>query len=295
MRRPGYRTGLGLLLLPWLVGTVVLVLVPAVVTAGFAFTRYDGLGPPVFTGLQTYRDLLQYSELRAALISTAVLVAIAVPMRIVGGLLLALLLHRREPLVATGRVAAYAPSVVPDVATALVWLWIVNPVFGPLGLVASAVGLEAGPVLLDSTGARLTIVAISVFALGEGFLVLLAARRELPPVLYDVARLEGARGLAVFRRVTLPQLAPVLGLLTARDLVVSLQVVLVPTLLLTGGGPLAATKTLPLLAYERGFRELRFGDGAAIALLLLVLTALVVLVQYRLLRRFSRGAAVSSG
>jgi multiple sugar transport system permease protein len=294
VRRPGYRAGLGLLLAPWAVGTLALVLVPAVVTAGFAFTRYDGLSAPRFAGLQVYRDLLQYSELRAALFSTAVLVALAVPIRVGGGLLLALLLHRRERLAASGRVAAYAPTVVPDVATALVWLWVVNPVFGPLGLVGGALGFEVGPVLLDTTGARLTVVAISAFALGEGFLVLLAARRELPAQLYDVARVEGAGPLTVFRRVTLPMLAPVLGLLTARDLVVSLQVVLVPTLLLTAGGPVAATKSLPLLAYERGFRELRFGDGAAIALLLLVLTALVVLLQFRLLRRWTRGRAVST-
>jgi multiple sugar transport system permease protein len=87
----------------------------------------------------------------------------------------------------------------------------------------------------------------------------------------------------------------VLGLLTARDLVVSLQVILVPTLLLTRGGPLGATKTLPLLAYERGFRELELGDGAAIALLLTLMTGLVVALQFRLLRRWTRAVAVPAG
>jgi multiple sugar transport system permease protein len=95
--------------------------------------------------------------------------------------------------------------------------------------------------------------------------------------------------------VTLPLLAPVLGLLTARDLVVSLQVAMVPTLLLTRGGPLGATKTLPVLAYERAFRELELGDGAAIAVLLLLLTGAVVALQYRLLRRWTRAVAVSAG
>ncbi|HVE74735.1 MAG TPA: sugar ABC transporter permease [Mycobacteriales bacterium] len=290
---PTYRGGTQRLLLPWLIGTLVLVAGPMLVTAVFAFTRYDALSPPRFVGLEVFRDLWAYQELRTSLVTTAVIVAIAVPLRVGGGLALALLLHRRGALTAGGRVAAYAPSVLPDVATALVWLWVVNPIYGPIGLVAAAFGGGLGPVLLDPTGARLTIVAISAFALGEGFLVTLAARRELPEALYDVARTEGANGLALFRRVTLPMLTPVLGLLTARDLVVSLQVVLVPTLLLTAGGPLGATKTLPLLAYERGFRELRLGDAAAIALVLMLLTLVVVLVQARLLRRWNRGRATA--
>lgn len=292
-RRLGYRRGLWLLLAPFLFGVTALVLVPAVVTAVFAFTRYDGLAPPTFVGLETFRDLLGYAELRRSLAATAFFVALAVPLRIAGGLALALLLHRRERLAAPGRLAAYTPAVLPDAATALIWLWVVNPVYGPLAVVLQATG--GGPVLLDRLGARLTIVAVAVFALGEGFLVTLAARREIPAVLYDVARVEGARGAGLFRRVTLPLLAPVLGLLTARDLVVSMQLTLVPVLLLTRGGPLGATKTLPVLVYERGFRELRFGDAAALALVLFVLTVVVVAVQFRLLRRWTRGGAVTTG
>jgi multiple sugar transport system permease protein len=294
MRRPGYSTGLRLMLAPFLLGALVLVLVPAVMTAGFAFTRYDGLAPAQFVGLDTYRDLFAYQELRRSLAATAFFVVLAVPLRVLAGLGLALLLHRRrQRLAGAGRVAAYVPTVLPDAATALIWLWVVNPVYGPLAVVLQ-VG-SGSPLLLDRLGARLTIVAIAVFALGEGFLVTLAARREVPEVLYDVARLEGAGGAGLFRRVTLPMLAPVLGLLSARDLVVSMQVTLVPVLLLTRGGPLGATKTLPVLVYERGFRELRFGDAAALALLLFLLTVLLVALQYRLLRRWLRAGAVTSG
>jgi multiple sugar transport system permease protein len=291
----GYRAGLWWLLAPWLVGTAVLVVGPALVTVAFAFTEYDALSPPRFVGFSAFADLLRYGEFRRALASTLIILAIAVPLRVGGGLALALLLHRRARLAVAGRVAAYAPAVVPDVATALVWLWVVNPVFGPIGMVASAFGHGLGPVLLDPTGARLTVVAISAFAVGEGFLVTLAARRELPEVLYDVARTEGAGPVTAFRRVTLPLLTPVLGVLTARDLVVSLQAVMVPTLLLTNGGPLDATKTLPLLAYERGFRELELGDGAAIAVLLMLLTGAFVALQFRLLRRWTRAVSMPSG
>ena len=286
MKKPGYRVGLWLLLLPFVIGTVVLVIGPAVVTAGYAFTRYELISPPRFVGLDVFRDLYHNAETRDSLLTTGVFLALAVPLRILGGLALALLLHRRERLAAPGRVAAFAPVVIPDAAMALVWLWVVNPVYGPLGLLTKSLSGDS-PLLLSTWGARLTIVAIAVFALGEGFLVTLAARRELPDVLYDVARTEGAGSGMQFRRVTLPLLAPVLGLLVARDLLTSMQVTLVPILLLTEGGPLNATKTLPVLIYEKGFRELRFGDAAALALFLTVVTAVLVVLQFRLLRRWT--------
>jgi len=287
MRHGRYRPGLWRLLAPFGLGALVLVVAPAVVTAVYAFTRYDALSPARFVGFDVFRDLWRYPELHDSLEATAWFLVLAVPLRVAGGLGLALLMHRPERLGVLGRVAAYAPAVVPDPATALVWLWVVNPVYGPVGLVVRTVGGDPSPVLLSPWGARLTIVAIAVLAVGEGFLVTLAARRELPEALYDVARTEGAGAFGCFRRVTLPMLAPVLGLVAARDLVASMQVTLVPTLLLTRGGPLNATKTLPVLAYERGFRELRLGDAAALAVILTLATGVVVALQFRLLRRWS--------
>jgi len=295
MRRPSYTLGLHLLLAPFLAGVLALVLVPAVVSAGYAFTSYDGISPAEFVGLRSLRRLFAYAEFRRSLVATGLFVALAVPLRIATGLGLALLMHRRERLAVPGRLAAYAPSVLPDAALVLVALWVVNPAYGPLAVLVRLGGGTPGPLLLDPWGARLTILGLAVVTVGEGFLVTLAARREVPEVLYDVARLEGARGAGLFARVTLPALAPVLGLLSARDLVLSMQVTLVPVLLLTRGGPLSATTTLPVLAYERGFRELRFGDAAAIGVLLLLATLLVAGVQALLLRRWTRGGSVVSG
>jgi multiple sugar transport system permease protein len=260
-----YRRGALLLGAPFVVGALVLVVLPAVVSAGYAFTTYDGLSPAQWNGLGTFRDVLADPELHASLRATGWFLLLAVPLRVLGGLLLALLADGHGRLAGATRTAVFSPSVVPDPATALIWLWVVNPLYGPLSLVVDS------PVLIDTWGARLTIVALSVFGLGEGFLVTLAARRELPEELYELARVEGARGLARFRRVTLPLLAPVLLLLAGRDVLVSMTSALVPTLLLTRGGPLDATKTLPLLVYERGFREGDLGEGAALAVLTLVL------------------------
>ncbi len=287
-----YQRGAALMGLPFLLGALLLIVGPAIVSAGYAFTTYDGLSAPTFNGLDTFRTVLADPELRNSLRATGWFLLLAVPLRIVGGLLFALLADGSGRIAGATRVSVFAPSVIPDPATALIWLWIVNPLYGPLGAVIRLAGGTPGPVLIDTWGARLTIVALSVFALGEGFLVTLAARRELPEQLYDAARAEGARPLARFRRLTLPLLAPVLLLLAARDVLVSMTNALVPTLLLTKGGPLDATKTLPLLVYERGFREGDLGEGAALAVITLVLALLafaVAALALRATRRWGRG------
>ncbi|HVF19925.1 MAG TPA: sugar ABC transporter permease [Mycobacteriales bacterium] len=288
MRRAlSYRAGLGVLLTPFLVGSAVLVAAPLVVTAVLAFTRYDALSSPTWAGTGNFVGLLDDPEMHASLRATGWFVLLVVPARVIGSAALALLMHRRERLSSTGRIAVFLPAVVPDVATSLVWLWLINPLYGPLAAVARLAGFTPGAVLHDKWGARLVIAAVASLALGEGFLVALAARREAPERMYEVARAEGARPFTVLRRVTLPLLAPTLALLAARDLVASLQASVAPTLLLTGGGPRRGTLTLPVFAYERGFEELRLGDSAALALLLFVTTTAFALLQLRLVRRWT--------
>jgi multiple sugar transport system permease protein len=267
--RSAYRRGLGLLATPFVVGATALILLPLLFTIVLAFMRFDGFSPGGWAGLDTFRRLAADPELHQSFWVSVSFLLIALPMRIGGGLLLALLANARGTLAATTRLAVYTPAVIPEPATALVWLWIVNPFYGPLGAVIRLVGGTPGPILLDKWGARLTLVAVSAFALGEGFLVSLAARREVSQTLYDAARVEGAGAWALFRRITLPLLAPTLALLLARDVLTSMQASLVTVLLLTGGGPLGETKTMPAFIYERGFLESVPGDGAALALLLL--------------------------
>jgi multiple sugar transport system permease protein len=286
-RARSYDSGLRWLLAPFVAGSIVLVVLPALASALYAFTEYDGLHEPRYRGLAVFRALYHDPEARDSLRATLAVAGAAVPLRIGGALALALFLHRRERLATAARTATFAPVLVPDAAMALVWMWVVNPVYGPLGVAAGSLGFD-GPLLLDDWGARAVVVGLATLTLGEGFLVLLAARRELPAGVYEVARLEGAGPWQTFRRVTLPLLVPVLAFLVARDLVLSLQATLVPTLLLTNGGPLNATKSLPVMVVERGFFELRFGDAAALAVVLFVGTLVVVGLELLVLRRWLR-------
>jgi multiple sugar transport system permease protein len=112
----------------------------------------------------------------------------------------------------------------------------------------------------------------------------------LPRELYELAAVEGAPPEVVFWRITLPLMAPVLLLLFLRDTIFSLQMSFVPALVVTEGGPPPYSTTyLPLFVYRNAFEYLRYGYAAAATLVMFGLTLLVVLVQWRVLRRWRRG------
>jgi multiple sugar transport system permease protein len=211
----------------------------------------------------------------------------AVPIRVVGALALALLLHHRSRLHAAGRVAVLVPTVIPDAAYALLWIWILNPLHGPLNLALGAAGFPTPAWLTQPTPARSGVVLMSAFQLGEGFLLALVARRQLPDELYEIASLSGAGRWSRFVRVTLPVMAPVLLLIAMRDTIVTLQGTFVPALVVTEGGPPPyATTYLPLFIYRNAFEYLRYGYASAATVAMLVVTASILWLQYRIVIRW---------
>lgn len=276
----------GALAWPYLIGVAILVALPAFGTVALAFTEYSGIEAPRFTGIDNFERLAGDRDFRYALFNSAVFVAISVPLRVAIATAVALLLHRRARGVGAARATAYLPSVVPDAAYALLWLWILNPLYGPLTLGLEALGLPTPRWFTDPWAARSGVVLMGVFQIGEAFVIALAARRAIPDRLYEAAAVDGARPAYVLRRVTLPLMAPVLALLALRDLIFSLQANFVPAFLVTGGDPNYATRFLPLYVYQQGFTYFRLGYAATMALAMFAVTALVVYAQYRLARRW---------
>ncbi len=292
----GHRQ-LGLLLTPYVAGLVVLVLAPFLVTFALAFTDFDLIRSPEWAGSRNFADLAADPIFRTALVNSLIFGAVAVPLRLLIALGLALLLHRPGPVAGAARTAAVLPAAVPEVAYGLLWLWLLNPLYGPINQVLrlggenglTAFGRTPPQWLTDPVDARAAIIGMSLFTIGETFVILLAARRALPPDVYELAALEDATAWDMLRRITLPLIAPVLGLLLIRDVIQSLQFSFVPALVVTDGGPPPyATTYVPLFAYRTAFEYLRYGYAAAATVVLLLLTVAAVALQWRLLRRYGR-------
>ena len=287
MRRDSERRWLALMLTPYLVGLTLLILGPALVTFGLALFDWDLITDPVFLGLDNFRELWGDEIFHISLRNSLGFILIAVPLRLLGALALALLLHPRFRGVGAYRSAVYLPTVVPDVAYALLWLWILNPLYGPLNLVLESLGGPTPRWFTDPDDARTAVVLMSLFQIGEGFVVALAVRQSLPQELYELAAVEDAKPWYVFGRITLPLMAPTLLLLLFRDTIYSFQANFVPALLVTEGGPPPYSTTyLPLFVYRNAFEYLRYGYAAAATLTMFAVTAAIVYAQYRVVRRW---------
>jgi multiple sugar transport system permease protein len=178
------------------------------------------------------------------------------------------------------------------VAFALIWLWIFNPLYGPVNLALGALGLPLPAWLAESETARFPFVIMSLFQIGEGFVVLLAALRGLPREYFDAGAVDGAGMWSSFRYLTLPLLLPWLVLLTFRDVALSFQYTFTPSFVMTGGDPYYATMFLPLLTYEEAFDRFRFGPGSALMLVVFLLSAAIIVGLYLIFRRHGYAADV---
>ncbi|MDP9067282.1 MAG: sugar ABC transporter permease [Actinomycetota bacterium] len=266
---------------PFLVGLVALVVLPALAASALAFTEFSGVQPPRFTGFENVARLLGDEALWRSFGNTAIYILIAVPVRLFAAVGAALLLNRHRTSSVAARPLVYLPTVVPDVAYALLWLWLLNPLYGPA---AALFGLSG--TLTNPWGARVSLALMGAFQIGEAFIVALAVRRSIPRHVYEAAAVDGATPWFTLSRLTLPLMAPMLALLALRDVILSLQVNFVPALLVTDGGPRYATTYVPLYVYRTAFRYFRLGYASTIALTMFVVTALVVYVQYRLAKRW---------
>ncbi|MFG3714279.1 carbohydrate ABC transporter permease [Micromonospora sp. NPDC047730] len=274
-------------LAPYAVAVALLVALPALLNVGYAFTDHTGLTrDPQFVGLANVRRMLADGFLLDSVQASLTHVALAVPVRLLAAGGLGLLLAAPRPGGRWFRVAVYLPTVVPDVALAVLFLWVLNPLYGPLNQVLGLFGHPGFTWLSDPTTARVAVVLMLAFPIGEGFVVVLAARRMLDGRLYEAAALEGCGPLGQLRRLTLPLLAPVLVLLAVRDTILTLQVNFVPAYVLTDGRPANATLYLPVYIFDQAFEFSGFAYGALISTALMALTAVVIAALLLMVRRW---------
>lgn len=283
-----YRFQLFLLLTPYLCGLIALVLGPMLMTVALSFTQYDIFSPPQWIGLANYQHFFVDQNFQRALFNSTWFVLSAVTLRVAGALLLAVLLNREGRAIELARATIYLPTIMPEVAYATVWLLILNPGFGPLNTALRAVGLPSVPWLQTEFTARASLVIMSFFELGEGFVLLLAALQTIPHELFEAAALDGANRVQRFWRLILPLMAPALLLLAFRDTALSFQGSFVPALITTETGPYYATYFLPHYMFDESFGLFKYGYGSAITVCMYILSALLITAQLLAAGRRSR-------
>jgi multiple sugar transport system permease protein len=278
------------MLAPYLIGISILTLGPAIAGFAIAFTHYNAINPPRFAGLANFRELLDDDVFRIALGNSLRYILLAVPLRLFGAFVMALLLLKPRPGTTLFRVMVYLPTVIPDMAWALIWLWILNPIYGPLNRALALIGFDGPSWMVDTTWAPYGIVLMMIWQIGEGFVISLAALQNVSRDLLDQSAIDGGSMLRTIWNITLPTIAPALLIVLLRDTVFSFQANFVPALIVgNGGDPKYATLYLPMYIYTTAFGYLRFGYAAAMTLSMYVVTGAILWAQFRAAKRWNVG------
>jgi lactose/L-arabinose transport system permease protein len=216
--------------------------------------------------LLNWRRLLTDSTLHVAMVNTAVIGIVQVPLMIALATALAVALNSdrlfARPVM---RFAFFAPVVVGEVAYSAIFRLLFNTEFGAVNAALGGVGIEEVAWLGDPVAAKVVIiVAVTWRWTGYNAIILLAGLQSIPRDIYEAASLDGAGRWRQFWTITLPLLSPVLLFCLFLSLLGTLQLFVEP-FLITAGGPGNATQTLGTYLYLQGFRNLNFGYASAIA------------------------------
>lgn len=273
---------------PWLVGCLVFMLVPMGMSFWYSFTDYPLLKPPVYVGLDNYRSLLADDRFWLVVKNTSLYAAVAIPACTLVALVMAAGLA--TPGVPMGRAfaaAVYLPTLVPMMATAMIWMWLFNGRYGLINNVLSVLGIGGPNWLEDGRFAIPVLVITSVWSVGQMVVVYIAAINEVPASLYEAARIDGMGPVRRFVHITLPMISPAILFNVITLTIGSLQAFVMPYVLFRNErGQKAAGDMYNLLLYDNAFVYRKFGHASAMAwmqlLVILALTGLMLAMSKRL-------------
>jgi ABC-type sugar transport system permease subunit len=301
-RRRRSRVGY-LFLLPYFIPFLAFLVVPVFWSIYLSFNKGGLLDSAQWVGFDNWREISADTELTDSIKNTAIYVVEAIFIVFVLALFLALLLNRYRKGSNIFKLALYVPLLAPAVLVGLVWQFVTNYDFGLFNLILTNLGIDRVNILgnttiplpfaSDQTLALLVIVFAEVWrGLGFWTLYFLASLQSVPDELLDAAKVDGAKGFARFRRVTLPMLRPMLLFAVVIAIIANFQV-FDTVYVITQGGPYQSTSTLVWFVWKRLFQFQQTGQGYAAAVLLLGIILVLTALSFWLLgtrRRHERAA-----
>lgn len=283
-RRGRQREGAAWVFLsPWVLGAVVLTLLPMAVSLYLSFTDYDLFNAPRWVGLRNYAQMFtEDPRYWRSVGATLMYVVIAVPLQLALALGVALALKSMRRGKGFYRSAFYAPSLLgASMSIALVWRAIFND-GGTVDNLLSDIGIHTGGWVNKPGWALLAVALLTVWQFGAPMVIFLAGLQQIPTELYEAAAVDGASRKRQFVSITLPMLSPVLFFNLVLQTIQAFQV-FTPAFAVSGGkgGPADSTLFYTLYLYDRGFVASHMGYASAMAWVLLIAIGAVTAVLFR--------------
>lgn len=273
---------------PWILGLVLLFGYPIVSSLYYSFTDYTILSSPEWTGLSNLQHLFAGDDVfRRSLGNSVYYAVLYVPFSIIMGVTLALLLNmdiKGQPIY---RTIYFLPVLVPDVALAILWQWLLNPQIGLVNTLLWDVFKIMGPGwIADPKWSKPAVILMSLWGVGQAVVIYLAGLQDVPKELYDAADVDGANWWHRIWNVTLPMITPVVFFMLITNMIGALQMFTVPYIMSGGDGrPAQSLMFYSMYLYRNAFVYFKMGYASAMAWILLV----IVLVETAIVFRSSGG------
>lgn len=272
---------------PFLIGAAVFLLVPMALSLYYSMTDYSVLEPPLWVGAGNYRRMLSDPTFLRVVKNTALYCIIAIPLQTALAIGLAALLNGRVPLRRFFQACIFLPTLVPLIASAMVWMWLFNGEYGLINRLLAKIGITGPTWLVDQDWVMVSLVLMSLWGVGQAVVVYIAALQDVPRQLYEAGRLDGMGPLRQFLHVTVPMISPAILFNVIALMINSVQIFAVPYVMFRkpdGTNPAGHFYTMYL--YENAFVYGRMGYASAMAwvqlIVVLLLTALMLWASRRL-------------
>lgn len=268
-------------LLPWILGMLLLQLYPFLSSFYYSFTNYQLSSKPVWTGLSNYIYLFtKDTEFWNSLKVTVVFALYTVPGKLIMALGVAVFLNRNIRGINLIRTLYYIPSLFGgSVAVSVLWkaLFIDN---GVINAFLTTLNLPNIQFWGNPKYSLVTICLLEIWQFGSSMVMFLAALKQVPPSLYEAARIDGAGKVPMFFRITIPQITPIIFFNLIMQTIQALQN-FTSSLVITNGGPVKSTHVLGMKLYKEGFSYFKMGYASAISWVMFVIIFAVTMVLFR--------------
>jgi multiple sugar transport system permease protein len=282
-RQERRRLGMGLLFAsPWIVGFLTFTVYPVILSFYYSLHVYTVFGRPMqWVGLENYVELLTQDELFwASLYNTLFMVVFGIPFHIGLAILMALLLNMNLRGLSIYRTIFYLPTIVPVVATSILWMWVFNPEYGLINAVLAEFGIHGPGWLTDPDLAKPSLILMGAWTIGGTLVIFLAGLQDISRQLYEAAMIDGAGTLHQVRHITLPMLSPVIFFNVVVSVIGGFQI-FTQSFIMTNGGPLDATLFYALYLYQNAFRYFNMPYASAMAWILFLIVIAATLIVFR--------------
>ena len=266
---------------PILLGTVLWFIVPMLAAVYISLTDWTLLRPPTLVGLDNFISLFRDRLVGQSLKVTVIFTVAAVPLNLLVAFATALLLNfSRSRTMYVMRVLYYLPALVPPVANAVLWSWLLNSEYGLINWLLRTMGLPKVLWLQDPDIALPALILMSLWGFGATMIIFLAGLQGIPPELYEAAKIDGAGSRHRLFRITIPLMTPVIFFNFVINMIGSFQV-FTAGYLITAGGPNNSTLFYVLHLYRNAFEYLKMGYASAMAWVLFFIILALTLVVFR--------------